>query len=329
MQVSLKIFLSLRFTEAHMHRSQCCVHDDVLHLFIESNTVDCIYCDVCYLLPLPLLKRVGKREFAMHLNSMIQIKKLTGQHALITGGTHGIGFAVAQALLEYGAKVTITSRNISKLEQAASQLSAYGEVDFIELDVTRSLVPDAFEAAATRLGPISILINNVGHYEEATFNNTDWNDFDAMLSANLSGVIRCTKAALPVMLKIGWGRVVNISSTAGLTGYSNTPTYCAAKHAVVGLTRSLALEVARNGVTVNAICPGYTETEAVQQAIAQTAKTTRRSREDVYAEWASNNPQGRLVQVQEVAHAVAWLCMPGASAINGQAILVDGGELIA
>jgi 3-hydroxybutyrate dehydrogenase len=150
-----------------------------------------------------------------------------------------------------------------------------------------------------------------------------------MLSSNLNSVIACTKTALPDMLQGGWGRIVNISSISGLIGQANASAYCAAKHALVGLTRSLALEVAKNAITVNAICPSYTETEAAQQEIAQIAQITGRTTEDMYGEWAKRNPQGRLVQVQEVAHAVAWLCMPGASAINGQAIVIDGGELIA
>jgi NAD(P)-dependent dehydrogenase (short-subunit alcohol dehydrogenase family) len=208
-------------------------------------------------------------------------------------------------------------------------LQVYGDVNYLELDVTdNAAIPVTFRSAVAHFGPISILVNNAGQAESALLMRTDLDLFNRMLAVNLTSIFMCTQMVLPGMLTAGWGRIVNIASTAGLTGYAYTTAYCAAKHGVVGLTRALALEVARKGVTVNAICPGYTETELVQKAIATVVKKTGRTTKQTRAEFAKNNPQGRLIQVEEVAHAVAWMCMPGASAINGQAILVDGGELI-
>jgi NAD(P)-dependent dehydrogenase (short-subunit alcohol dehydrogenase family) len=149
-----------------------------------------------------------------------------------------------------------------------------------------------------------------------------------MLDVNLTGAYRCIGAALPAMLDAGWGRIVNVASTAGLTGYRYVAAYCAAKHGLVGLTRALALEVAAKGVTVNAVCPGFTDTDLVRDAIANIVRMTGRSAEEARAELAAGNPQNRLVRPDEVAHAVAWLCMPEAAALNGQAVAVAGGEVM-
>jgi NAD(P)-dependent dehydrogenase (short-subunit alcohol dehydrogenase family) len=147
-----------------------------------------------------------------------------------------------------------------------------------------------------------------------------------MLSVNLTGTVLCAQAALPDMLAARWGRIVNVASTAGLVGYAYVSAYCASKHAVVGLTRALALEVARKGVTVNAVCPGYTETEILQTSIANVMAKTGRSAEEARAEFAQGNPQGRIVQPEEVADTVRWLCGDGAASVHGQAIAVCGGE---
>jgi NAD(P)-dependent dehydrogenase (short-subunit alcohol dehydrogenase family) len=157
---------------------------------------------------------------------------------------------------------------------------------------------------------------------------TDAAMWQRMLDVNLSGAYHCIQAALPGMLDAGWGRIVNVASTAGLTGYRYVAAYCAAKHGLVGLTRALALELAAKGITVNAVCPGYTETDIVQEAVANIVRKTGRSEEQARAELASGNPQGRLVRPEEVAHAVAMLCMPDAAAMNGQSIAVAGGEVM-
>jgi NAD(P)-dependent dehydrogenase (short-subunit alcohol dehydrogenase family) len=192
-------------------------------------------------------------------------------------------------------------------------------------DVTdQASVTDAF----ARVGSADILVNNAGQAASSPFMKTDAALWQRMLDANLNGAFRCIQAALPAMLDAGWGRIVNVASTAGLTGYRYVAAYCAAKHGLVGLTRALALELASKGITVNAVCPGYTETGIVQEAVANIVRKTGRSPDAARAELAAANPQGRLVKPEEVAHAVAWLCMPDAAAMNGQAIAVAGGELM-
>jgi len=254
---------------------------------------------------------------------------LLGKHALVTGGSRGIGLAIAQRLLQHGAKVTVVARNSANLQQAKSILSAFGDVNVLELDVTKpETVPDAFHTAAQHFGPISILVNNAGQAYSAPIMKTDVQLLEAMLSVNLTSVLICTQAVLPGMIQLGWGRIVNVASTAGLTGYSYTSAYCAAKHAVVGLTRAVASEVAKKGVTVNAVCPGYTETDLVQEAVANIVKRTGRTADEARADLAAHNPQGKLIQPDEVANAVVWLCMPGSASVNGQTIAVDGGELM-
>ncbi|MET3105810.1 3-hydroxybutyrate dehydrogenase [Oxalobacteraceae bacterium GrIS 2.11] len=254
---------------------------------------------------------------------------LKGRHALVTGGTRGIGLAIAQSLLQHGAKVTIVARNPANLDKAKAQLDSIGEVQCLELDITDTdAIPKAVSEAVGHFGLISILVNNAGQAHSAPFMKTDLKLMQNMLSVNLISVLAATQAVLPGMLDMGWGRIINIASTAGLTGYGYASAYCAAKHAVVGLTRSLALEVAKKGVTVNAICPGYTETDLVHAAIANIVKKTGRSEAEARAELAANNPQGKLIQPDEVASAVSWLCLPASSAINGQSLPIDGGELM-
>jgi NAD(P)-dependent dehydrogenase (short-subunit alcohol dehydrogenase family) len=191
-------------------------------------------------------------------------------------------------------------------------------------------VSDAASVAAAfaRAGAADILVNNAGQAASAPILRTDGEMWQRMLDVNLTGAYHCIQAALPGMLDGGWGRIVNVASTAGLTGYRYVAAYCAAKHGLVGLTRALALELATKGITVNAVCPGYTETGIVQDAVANIVRKTGRSEQQARAELAAGNPQGRLVQPDEVAHAVAMLCMPAAAAMNGQAIAVAGGEVM-
>lgn len=254
---------------------------------------------------------------------------LQGKHALVTGGGRGIGLACARALLLRGAKVTLAGRDFATLVQAQQELRALGEVAIQTVDVAdETSVNEGFAAAAQRFGRIDILVNNAGQARPAPFLKTDTAHWQQMLAVNLSGVFHCCQAALPAMLDAGWGRIVNVASTAGLTGYRYVAGYVAAKHGVVGLTRALALEVAAKGVTVNAVCPGYTETDIVKDAIANIVSKTGRTEEEARAELAAGNPQKRLVQAEEVANAVAWLCQPDSAAMNGQAIAVAGGEVM-
>jgi NAD(P)-dependent dehydrogenase (short-subunit alcohol dehydrogenase family) len=253
---------------------------------------------------------------------------LKGRHALVTGGSRGIGLAIAQSLLQHGAKVTVVARDQATLQKVKPQLSSIGEVQCLALDITdQAAIQQVFDEAVAHFGSIAILVNNAGQAHSAPFMKTDVTLLNTMLTTNVASVLMCTQTVLPMMLEAGWGRIINIASTAGLTGYGYASAYCASKHAVVGLTRALALEVAKKGVTANAVCPGYTETDLVHDAIANIVKRTGRTEEQARAELAANNPQGRLVQPDEVASAVTWLCMQGSSAVNGQAIPVDGGEL--
>ncbi|WP_454731780.1 MULTISPECIES: SDR family NAD(P)-dependent oxidoreductase [Cupriavidus] len=259
---------------------------------------------------------------------------LQGRHALVTGGGRGIGAAIARRLLAHGASVTLLGRDAATLAATADALADAvvppATLGTVSADVASAdSVAAAFAAAAARAGRIDILVNNAGQARSAPFLKTDLVLWQGMLEVNLTGTFLCTQAALPGMLENGWGRIVNVASTAGLAGYGYVSAYCAAKHGVIGLTRALALETARGGVTVNAVCPGYTETDIVRDAVANIVRKTGRGEAEARAELAKGNPQGRLVQPEEVADAVAWLCQPTAGAITGQAVPVAGGEVMA
>jgi NAD(P)-dependent dehydrogenase (short-subunit alcohol dehydrogenase family) len=251
---------------------------------------------------------------------------LAGRHALVTGAARGIGSEIARSLVAAGARVSLLGRQPDSLAALAEQLG--DAVHPVVADVADPRqVEAAFAAAKARFGPLAILVNNAGQAQSAPFQRTSLDLWNRMIAVNLTGTFHCSQSALPQMLELGWGRIVNIASTAGQRGYAYVSAYTAAKHGVIGLTRSLALEVARKNITVNAVCPGYTETDILRESIANVAARTGRSGEQARAEFEAGNPQGRIVQPAEVASAVLWLCSPGASAMNGQSISVSGGEV--
>jgi NAD(P)-dependent dehydrogenase (short-subunit alcohol dehydrogenase family) len=251
---------------------------------------------------------------------------LAGHHALVTGAGRGIGLTIAQALSGAGAHVTLVGRDRVRIEAAATALR---DTQGVAADVTDAeSVGSAFAAARARFGPVDILVNNAGQAESAPFGKTDLALWNRMIAVNLTGTFLCAREALPDMVARGAGRIVNVASTAGLIGYAYVSAYCAAKHGVVGLTRSLALETATRGITVNAVCPGYTETDIVRDAVANIMHKTGKSEAEAREALTARNPQGRRVQPREVADAVLWLVSPCAASITGQAISVSGGEVM-
>lgn len=257
----------------------------------------------------------------------MQSNSLTGRHALVTGAARGIGAEIARTLAAEGATLTLLGRDREALQRVADSLAGSGH-GVVAADVANpQAVQTAFAEARAARGPVAVLVNNAGAAESAPFLKTSFELWQRMLSVNLTGSFLCAQAALPDMLDAGWGRIVNIASTAGQKGYAYVAAYTAAKHGVVGLTRSLALEVARKGITVNAVCPGYTDTDILRNSVANVVGKTGRSEADALAEFSSVNPQKRIVQPAEVADAVRWLCGAGAASVTGQSISVSGGEV--
>jgi NAD(P)-dependent dehydrogenase (short-subunit alcohol dehydrogenase family) len=247
-------------------------------------------------------------------------------HVLITGGGTGIGAAIAARLSEANARITVVGRRPEPLREVADSLDGAQPVLF---DVTNeAAVEEGHTTATERFGPVDVLINNAGAADSSPFARTTSDAWHAMLEVNLTGAFLMSRAVLPGMVERGWGRIVSIASTAGLKGYAYVAAYCAAKHGVIGMTRSLALEVAPKGVTVNVVCPGYTETELLRESVANIVDKTGASENEARAQLLESNPQGRFVSPEEVAEAVAWLVSSNAGAITGQAIVVAGGEVM-
>lgn len=256
--------------------------------------------------------------------------ELHGRHAIITGGGRGIGAAIAAELAQRGADLSIMGRDMDRLHRTAEAIrnQRSSKVETHQLDVTDlAAVSRVFAFAQKSLGPAYILVNNAGQAQAMPFPEMQPDFWERMMSVNLTSAFYCAQQVLPAMVEHRGGRVVNIASTAGLKGYPKISAYCASKHGLIGLTRALAMEYAKSGVTVNAVCPGYTETEMLDRAITEVMKSTEKSPEEARAMLTRKNPQGRLVKPEEVADTVAWLCSPEASAINGQAIAIAGGEV--
>ena len=254
--------------------------------------------------------------------------KLRAKRAPVTGASKGIGRAIAEALAAEGCRIDIAGRSLEALGQAADEIGTRirgAEIRIHAADLSRS--GDQARLAEACIGA-DILVNNGGAAETAKFAASDDALWERMIALNLTSVVRATRRVLPGMLQRDWGRVISVSSTAGLKGYAYVGAYSAAKHAVIGLTRSLALETARTGVTVNAVCPGYTDTALVRDSVARLTARTGREPDALIAEMVAGNPQRRLIEPAEVARAVAWLADPASGSMTGQAIAVAGGEIM-
>lgn len=254
---------------------------------------------------------------------------LSGKHAVVTGGGRGIGAAIAVELARHGADLTLMGRDRQQLLAHAAEISATHKIKIacVACDVADpASVRMAFDDARSENGEVHILVNNAGQVENAPVAEVKLENWRHILDVNLTGAMLCTQQVLPAMLAARDGRIVSIASTAGLKGYARLAAYCASKHGLIGFTRALALEVVRNGVTVNAVCPSFTETDMVREGAKRAASRNASTAEEELAKMAKSIPRGRLITPEEVANTVVWLCSPGASGITGQAIAVAGGE---
>lgn len=243
--------------------------------------------------------------------------KASSTHALITGGGSGIGLSIARLLVARGYKVTVSGRDEAKLAKTGLR--------YVVMDVCDRA---SIEAGMKQVGQCDIFIANAGSASTAPALKTPMDAWDTMLEANLTSVFHCAQIAVPPMIERGWGRFIAVASTASVKGYAYSAAYAAAKHGVLGWVRSLAIEIAKSGVTANAVCPGFTDTPLIANAVSSVEERTGLTRKDVIAQFVAGNPMKRLVDPDEVAEAVTYLCSAGANAVNGQSIIIDGGETI-
>ncbi len=250
------------------------------------------------------------------------MQSLAGKRALVTGGGRGIGAACARALARAGAHVVVCGRTQADLDAVAAEIGGTA----ISCDVGDRAATDRLVAALP--GRIDILVNNAGVAESASLERTSDELWDRILEIDATAPFRLVRAVVPAMVTAGWGRVVNIASNAGVSGYGYSSAYCAAKHAMVGFTRALAVDLARTGITINALCPGWVHTRLSDEAVARIAAKTGRSIDDARATLEAMSPQRRMIEPDEVAHAALMLCADAARGIHGQTIVIDGGAIL-
>ncbi len=258
---------------------------------------------------------------------MSQARPLEGRSALVTGGGRGIGAAVARSLVEAGAAVTVSARSKDQIEAVATELREQGHQAFaVACDVAQpDQVQALYDEAKRLMGKVDILVNNAGIAASAPLARETLEQWNRIFAVNVTGVFLCSRAAIGDMVSEGWGRIVNVASVAGKAGAPYISTYVASKHAVVGFTRAVATEVAKKGVTVNAVCPGYVDTEMSDQTVGTITGKTGMAEKEARAVLENMSPQGRIFTSEEVAAQVLHLCMPLSAGVNGQSLVLDGG----
>jgi NAD(P)-dependent dehydrogenase (short-subunit alcohol dehydrogenase family) len=250
----------------------------------------------------------------------------SGRTALVTGGGRGIGRAIAERLAREGARVVVAGRTQAEIDEVASALGGVA----LRLDVgDRRAIGSVLGELRERALHVDVLINNAGVAESAPYHDTSDEMWDRMLAVNVTGAFALCRALIPPMIAAGFGRVVNVASNAGLVGYAYSSAYCASKHAMIGMTRAIALEIARSAVTINCVCPGWVSTRMAEEATQRIAAKTGRGVDEARRALEAMSPQRRMVTPEEVAHVVATLCSPEARSIHGQAIPIDGGQVMA